>query len=182
MQFPEFDEFVSHVQNVQYRIAKDFKKPDDDWTPTLLMVTQNADLIVSPVFFNKPDDKEAFVGAVIVLFRLATPEMAAFVSSCWYRSIKNDDPDYQSVLDAAGRQGLGQDPKREEIVFMLAATADGREKQYQAPIRRTADAPPTLGAWSEWEGMSEVSGRFGTLFKRAFEASSKARARKRRDK
>lgn len=176
----DFFDFVHHVQNVQYQIGGRFEKPDDDWTSTLVLVDDHNHMLVSPVLLRNIEDKETMVKTLVHYFRIVVPDHAAFVASSWLRKIEAVDPQREEILKNALENGVRSDPQREEVLFLVAASYDGRQIEYQAPIRRQADQPPTLGAWTEWENPQDVTGRFGTMFKDAFAACQKKRQRRSR--
>lgn len=131
-------------------IGESFDSPDDDWLPSMLMLTgeDTMGLVgIDTEFLASPLTKQMLTEQVIPeLLREHNAVAAVFTSSAWLGTYSPEDmpPSLPPAMQ----------PDRRECVMITGATAF-EAKSLTAPITRYEDKPPTLGEWTEFSGDPE---------------------------
>jgi hypothetical protein len=163
---------LQFTKDTVQKIANEFKGPDADFVPALLIRTHNDDVLVVGLKgdMDSQSAKDDMAEFMLAACACARAKEAAFVSSCWaLRKISKDD--YESGNFVMPRDS----PDRIEAVSVMYASLDGDVMATREIIRRKG-RPPTLAA--EWEEMraddgTTLGGRFGNAVHQGIEIGKK---------
>lgn len=180
----KFQAFADFVKESARAIGRDFTKPDDDWSPALILLKEGDNIVVAlHELFRSPETKRLIPEAFKNLFGQVQPELAAMVVSAWQTRILKDDPLAGLSHEMNRVFGVSNHPQREEILMVLVANPE-RTELWAATITRPKNEageglPPVLG---EWE-LSEISeGRMVEAVQGAFAHMKSAGTKKARRK
>lgn len=143
-------------------VGRGFIEPDADWAPVVMALDLRVPAL-APTMLPDDVDLAAAVGAALgVLGQRRCPGMqaAAVLSSCWTVAARTLEERDQVVAWARDHGGLEHYPGRAEKLLIYAAVP-ARLDVIEAPIIRSPDGPPQLGAWDEyvdvpWNSLGDV--------------------------
>jgi hypothetical protein len=149
--------FTEQTMRLVHMIGCSFTEPSDDWMPVI--VVDSRELGIVPVGFVMTRNKDAIAMQLARLLRETRAERCAVILSAWTAEV---GPEWDRVTPAA---------KLANRYETVAVTMIDRERVegYSARIRRSEDAPPTLGEWvaTTPENGGFTTGRFVTPLQRA---------------
>jgi hypothetical protein len=122
-------------------------------------------------FLEVPNGKEALFGqALPELIIEQDIQQIILVATAWSVEAKPGGP---SLTDVA----TSQHPDRVEVVSLVAIDADSVTSMH-AEIKRTSDAAPTLGAWTEFTGgpNADLTGRMVDPIRKAIKIATEGAA------
>jgi hypothetical protein len=162
------------LQNVE-EVGRWFDEPDDDWGMALLL--DCADRFNVCVLAVPAEDKHRLPAIVAGLFREMPPRHAALVVSAWTVELPASTPGPMVDLEKQmlARFGIENHPKaRETLLVKVANPSD--EATWMAAIRRSQEAPPTLGPWEKADDRPD--GILAGILRAAFAALPKSKKKK----
>jgi hypothetical protein len=140
--------FRKRVLEKTEEFGRSFDEPDDDWGMALLLdCPRRFNVCVLAV---SAEDKHRLPTIVAELFRKMPPKHAALVASAWTVELPASTPGPMVDLEKQmfARFGIENHPRARET--LLVKVADGAtEATWMAAIRRSENAPPTLGPWAK---------------------------------
>lgn len=126
------------LQTGAERVALDFRRPDDDWDPMWLVLTDEKGTLVTP---GHNVEKYQMVAYVAKLAQRWGAVAIGHLHSSWMVT----DP--AAVQLATDRDGVTEGLPRDEVLLIATYTA-GNARQCIAAIERHDDAPPTLAPFA----------------------------------
>ena len=137
-------------------IGKLFTRPDDDWSPIMLLETKTGPVITA-LSFDSADSKEAFAIALPSLLRKLGATLMALVVSAW--TLYTTPIKYELQM-AMGDGSIRDHPDRQEKVMVTFADHTGAES-WGALITRSEHAPPELCEFTKMDmDDAKSTGRF----------------------
>jgi hypothetical protein len=143
------------------RVGQSFTKPDDDWSPVLLVedLTGRQTTLDLREAFADEEAKERFATTLPLLIVAARLHRVAMASSSWI--VKLAPGEQEQARQHAWVQP-SQHPRRQEVVVVYACS-DGMESLSIAAIIRNHKQPPRLGMWEksivQGQGATGIAGR-----------------------
>jgi hypothetical protein len=136
-----------------------FDSPGDDFHPVVVMVKADGMhglVAIDPSFMTDANTKDLLAYEVLPgLLREQEAVGLCFSASAW--TVRDLPPEEKESIQ---EQGIRNDPRRVECVFVNAITKD-KFLGSMAMIVRSDTVPPMIGEWEDWpESADSMEGRF----------------------
>ncbi len=173
-------EFVEHIKGNVRGIGEGFEKPDDDWMPVLLSVSEGGHvplpgggidvpkgvaIVALPVMNDEA--KQLYTRTVFpILLVCSYSRMAALVTSAWMTHVPKElaDKGYENIVPPS------KSPNRIEVLIISAFTPT-EEITTNALIYRDGIHPPYLGEFDQTVDVSD--GRFKSSIQSSLQVAQK---------
>lgn len=165
-------EFVDVVKAGVESMGTTFDSPDDDWLPAFmhLQMTDGHDVL----YIDMPSDvkgKDRMFAQLYMMLRFKKPIRYAMVMNGYGILMANipgetEEEKIENVAAAATEwtDRFSEHPQSVEQITIDAVDCNGEIQSWIAEIKRSEDAPPTLGEWQQIK-MPNTSGRIAGLRK-----------------
>ena|SRR3990167_844702 len=114
----EFDESVNKVK-LAIALTGAMLEPEGNWSPVLLLA-RGDNLYPFHLPLADEADKETVAARVTKAVAAFRPEFAAVVVMGWQRILDANDPRTKAAIDRMSREGVRNDPLREEMILLKA--------------------------------------------------------------
>lgn len=140
-----FAQLVEHAKRTAVMQGREFTRPDDDWSMTVLVVhpgDERPSVLRLPGWISNDDEaKQALGWALGAAARVTRPVLTALIQSTWMVEKEGYDPELEPRPS--------EHPERIERLFILVVDAEVEHAHY-ATIHRRRRRPPVLGEWKSY--------------------------------
>lgn len=160
-----FDTLRQPILRAIQNACNSWEEPDAEFVPALqLFHGEDADIfaLVPPENIRE----ELLVPVVRNLFRCYRPFFATLALPMWEKIIPESHPQFPEKIVRARREGLANDPERQDAIHILLCDGE-RLEAWTVPILRYRNLPPQLG---EWQEMTGYTGPLSTVLFEGFRA------------